>query len=47
MQIEEGVCYPPRWKAEVDNTLRDLYNCYISYERRIHQLLLLFIQNNS
>ena len=33
----EGECYPPRLKAEVDNTLRDLLNS--SYPNQPHSLL--------
>ena len=39
-----GECYPPRPKAEVDNTLRDLQNS--SYPTQPHSIIaLLFIQN--
>ena len=43
---DQGGCYPPRPKAEVDNTLRDLQNS--SYPTQPHSIIaLLFIQNIS
>ena len=44
---DRGGCYPPRSKAEVDNTIRDLQNS--SYLTQPHSkiIALLFIQNNS
>ena len=39
-------CYPPRLKAEVDNTLRDLQNSSYSTKAEFNNIIaLLFIQN--
>ena len=32
---DRGGCYPPRPKAEVDNTIRDLQNFFIFCDSRI------------
>ena len=43
---DRGGCYPPKPKAEADNTLLDLHNC--SYHTQPHPIIaLLFIQNIS
>ena len=43
---DRGGCYPPKPKAEADNTLRDLHNS--SYHTQPHPIIaLLFIQNIS
>ena len=39
----EGGCYPPRLKAEVDNTLRDLLNS--SYPTQPHSLIAKGVRN--
>ena len=40
-----GECYPPRPKAEVDNTLRDLQNSSYPTKAEFNNIALLFIQN--
>ena len=40
-----GECYPPRPKAEVDNTLRDLQNSSYRLRKPNSIIALLFIQN--
>ena len=43
---DQGGCYPPRPKAELNNTLRDLQNS--SYPTKASSVIaLLFIQNSS
>ena len=41
-----GECYPPKPKAEVDNTLRDLQNSSYPTKAELNSIIaLLFIQN--
>ena len=42
---DQGGCYPPRPKAEVDNTLRDLQNPSYPTKAEYSIIALLFIQN--
>ena len=41
----QGECYPPRPKAEVDNTVRDLQNSSYPLRKLNSIIALLFIQN--
>jgi len=40
-----GECYPPRPKAEVDNTLQHLQNSSYPMKAEFNNIALLFIQN--
>ena len=40
-----GGCYPPRPKAEVDSTLRDLQNSPYPTKAKFNNIALLFNQN--
>ena len=44
---DQGGCYPPRPKAEVDNTLQDLQNSSCPTKAEFNNFSLLFIQNIS